>query len=139
MLEESKEERLNLPTNEIGEIKDFFKNNPDLAYTHKVLSLPPAWEPDGASVIDYEVAKVGVVQYHNKETQEKLFHFAYPGDLSDLPEAETGNKRGLIYQTYSSDSLNLIAWKSAPTVVSIMAGRRSAEELAELAVLGSSP
>jgi hypothetical protein len=137
MLEESKEERLNLPTNEISDIKDFFKNNPDLNYTHKVLSVPEVWEPDGASVIDYEVEKVGIVQYHHKETQEKLFHFSFPGELSDLPKAETGNMRGLLFQTYSSDSLNLIAWKSSPNVVSILAGRRAAPELAEIAVLGS--
>jgi hypothetical protein len=138
MLEESKEERLNLPTNEINEIREFFKNNQSLTYSHKVFKdIPEVWEPDGASVIDYEIEKVGVVQYHHRETGEKLFQFSYPGDLSDLPKAESGNMRGLIFQTYTSDSLNLIAWKSDAGVVSILAGRRSAPELAEIAVLGS--
>ncbi len=138
MLEESKEERLNLPTNEINEIRQFFSSNPDLSFAFKVLKdIPDSWEPDGASVIDYEIEKVGVVQYHHKETSEKLFHFSYKGELSDLPKAETGNMRSLVFQTYSSDSLNLIAWQSAPSVTSILVGRRSAPELAEIAVLGS--
>ena len=45
--------------------------------------------------------------------------------------------RGLIYYTYASDDLNFIAWQSGNQVVSMLVGRRSAPELAELAVSGS--
>lgn len=137
-MEEDPGERLNLPTQDLKEIRQYLATYPGLDFKPKVLkALPPVWGPDGATVIDYEIAKVAVVQYGNTTSKEKLFHFSYAGELSDLPKAEPGNMRGLIFQTYASDELNLIAWQSAPGVVSLLVGRRSAPELAELAVIGS--
>lgn len=135
---EKSDGRLNLPSSDLKEIKQFFSTYPGLAYSPKVLKqLPGGWQPDGATVIDYEIAKVAVVQYTNKDTKERLFHFSYGGELSDLPAAEPGNMRGLVYQTYASDDLNFIAWQAGNHVVSMLVGRRSAPELAELAVTGS--
>lgn len=135
---EKTEQRLNLPVGDLKEIRQYFASYPGLAYSPKVLKpLPLAWQPDGATVIDYEIATVSVVQYTNTESKEKLFHFSYEGELSDLPAAESGNMRGLIYQTYASDDLNFVAWQSGSHVVSMLVGRRSAPELAELAVKGS--
>lgn len=137
-LEEDQQERLNLPTHDVKEIHQYFTAYPGLDFTPRMLKkIAEPWEPEGATIIDYEVAKVAVVMYEDTHTGEKLFHFSYAGQLSDLPAAEPGNMRGLIYQTYTSDELNLIAWQSSADVVSLLVGRRSAPELAEIAVAGS--
>lgn len=135
---EKAEKILDFPSDDINEIKQYFGANQGLQFNPGVLKpLPSPWIPDGAKVIDYEIAKVTVVEYSNSQNQEKLFHFSYIGNLSDLPPAEPGNMRGLIYQTYTSDDMNFIAWQSGNNVVSLLVGRRSAKELAELAVRGS--
>ena len=138
-MEEDPGERLNLPSQDLKEIRQYLSSYPGLDFKPIVMkTLPTVWEPDGATVIDYEIAKVAVIQYGNTTSKEKLFHFSYAGELGDLPKAESGNMRGLIFQTYSSDELNLIGWQSAQGVVSLLVGRRSAPELAELAVAGTS-
>jgi hypothetical protein len=136
-MEEEPTGRLNLPTQDGKEINRYLTTYPGLEFKPMVLKPLTGWQPDGATVIDYEIAKVAVVQYGNTTSKEKLFHFSYAGELADLPKAEPGNMRGLIFQTYASDELNLIAWQSSPGVVSLLVGRRSAPELAELAVAGS--
>ena len=102
-------------------------------------NVPSTWDLDGATVIDYEVAKVAVVMYERRQSRnpEKLFHFSFAGKLSDLPPADPGNMRGLIFQTYASNEQNVIAWQSANNTVSLLIGRRSAPELAEIAVAGA--
>ena len=137
-LEEEPRERINLPSRDLKEIKQYLANYPGLKFSPKVLqSLGSNWQPVGASVIDYEIAKVAVVIYGRDTGKEKLFHFSYSGTLKDLPKSEQGNMRGLLFQTYASEELNLIAWQAEDGVVSLLIGRRSAPELAELAVMGS--
>ena len=137
-LEEDPRDRLDLPSVDMKEIRQYLAAYPGLDFTPRVLNqLPADWKPEGATIIDYEIAKVALVQFANVQSKEKLFHFSYSGSLKDLPPAEPGNMRGLIYQTYSSDDLNLIAFEGPPGVVSIMAGRRSAPELAEVALEGT--
>jgi hypothetical protein len=98
--------------------------------------VPAGWQIDGATVIDYEVAKVAAVMYERggAKTKELFFFFSFAGELSDLPASEPGNMRGLIFQTYASNELNLVAWQVAPGVVALLVGRRSAPELAEIAL-----
>lgn len=137
-LEEEQKDRLNLPSRDMKEIRQYLASYPGLGFTPKVMqNLGSNWQPEGATVIDYEIAKVAVVIYARDRQRDKIFHFSYAGELSDLPATEPGNMRGLIFQTYASDELNLIAWQSAPGIVSLLVGRRSAPELAELAVIGS--
>lgn len=135
-LEEDARDRLDLMTDNYKEIKQYQAAYPKLDFVPKILHLPATWKPEGTTVIDYEIAKVSVVQYAHSNGREKLFHFAYVGSLSDLPKSEPGNMRGLIYQTYASSEQNLIAWQDGD-VVNLLVGRRSAPELAELAVSGA--
>ena len=137
-IEDDASERINLPSRDLNEIKQYLATYPGLAFKPRVLrELPGSWEPAGASVIDYEIAKVSVVMYENAASKEKLFHFSFGGQLADLPKATSVNMRGLVFQPYTSNELNFIAWQSAADVVSLLAGRRSVPELAELAVAGS--
>lgn len=139
-LEEDAQDRLNLPSHDAKEVRQYLATYPGLDFKPRMLKkVPASWQIDGATVIDYEVAKVVAVMYENSgsKTKEKLFYFNFAGELSELPKAEPGNMRGLIFQTYASDELNLVAWQAAPGVVSLLVGRRSAPELAELASAGA--
>ncbi len=135
---EDPEGRLLFPSTSIEEITKYLNASRNLGFSPLVLkSFSQSWVPEGATIIDYEVAKIAVVEYKNTESKEKLFHFAFKGTLSDLPKAEPGNYRGLIYQTYSSDKINIIAWQHKKDVISFLVGRRSAPELATLARMGT--
>lgn len=137
-LEEDPRDRLDLPSGDMKEIRQYLAAYPGLEFKPKVLKdVPKDWKAEGATIIDYEIAKVALVQFSNVGSKEKLFHFSYSGELKDLPAAEPGNMRGLIFQTYSSDDLNLVAFEGPKGVVSILAGRRSAPELAEIALDGT--
>ncbi len=139
-LESSSRERINLPTNDIKEVRQYLAQYPGLDFQPKALNqVPSPWQVNGATVIDYEVAKVAVVTYVLREgdkVRDRLTHFSFAGKLSDLPAAEPGNMRGMIFQTYTTEEFNFVAWESQPGVVSILVGRRSAPELAEIAVSG---
>ncbi len=138
-IEEDPRERVNLPSHDVKEVRAYLASYPGLEFKPKMLkTIAKNWDLEGATIIDYEVAKVVAVIYSNSTSKEKLFHFSYAGELSDLPPSETGNMRGLTFQTYASDELNLITWQSAPGVVSLLVGRRSAPELAEIALAGRS-
>lgn len=138
-MEADPEGRLDLPSFDLKEVKDYLATYPGLEFRPRLLhSFGEGWKLDGATIIDYEIAKVAAVQYSNKNINEKLVHFSFAGQLGDLPRAETGNMKGLNYQAYASDQLNLIAWQHGSGVVSLLVGRRSAPELAEIAVLGGS-
>jgi len=136
-LEEDPQERLNLPSSDLKEIRQYLVNYPGLDFKPFVLrSISNNWLPEGATVINYEVAKVTVVQYSHNATSEKLFHFIYAGDLSDLPPSAQGRYKDLNFQTYATDQHNFIAWEPSPGVVSILVGKRSAPDLAEMAIAG---
>lgn len=138
-LEEDPDGRLDLPSEELREIKQYVEAIPGLNFKPQVLKdLGDDWKPEGASLIDYEIAKVVVVRYSNPDRgNEKLHHFSFSGAFSDLPKAERAEYRGLSYQVYANDRLNVLAWESSPGVMSFLVGRRSAVELAELARRGS--
>jgi hypothetical protein len=139
-MEEDTEGRLDLPSHDLAEIRKYLETNPALGFKARLLKeLGAGWVPDGASVIDYETAKVAVVQYGNETLSEKMFFFALPGNMTDLPRVDQGNLRGLIYQTYSSDQLNTIVWQIEKGILAFMVGRRSAPELASLARSGMEP
>lgn len=138
MEEDVDSSRLNLPSNDINEIAEFFAQHPGLEFSPEILAkLPSDWRPAGASVIDYETNKVSVVQYFNTVRKEFLFIFSYKAKLSDLPKSEPGKVDGLTYQTYTSEQLNVVAWQSTPNTVSMVVGRRSAPELAAFARQGT--
>lgn len=129
--------RLDLPSRSLKEIRAYLSTYPGLPFRPQTLRpFSKNWTPEGATVVDYEVAKVSAVQYGTPKSGEKLFHFSYKGKLEDLPKSELGDMQGLRYQTYANDDVNLIAWQHAPDTVSLLVGRRGAVELAGFAVAG---
>lgn len=134
VLTEDPEDRLDFPTDRLAEINNYFARYPDLGFTPKTMQEPGAdWEVNGATVIDYEVARVLATQFTAQNTGEKLFLFLYKGSLEQLPASTPGNHQGLMYQAYASDRLNVIAWQVTPEVSGMLIGVRGAKELAELA------
>lgn len=136
-LEEDPDGRLDLPTANLDEIKDYVAAYRGVDYKPYVFDQqPPGWKPDGATIIDYEVAKIITVQFSNRNIDEKIFYFTFKGELSDLPKTDPGNLQGFIYHTYASDVLNMIVWQQQEGVLSMLVGHRSAPELAAIAKAG---
>lgn len=137
-MEEDTQNRIDLPTSDMKEIRQYLANYPDLDFKPRPLrTVPQQWRPLGVSVIDYEVAKVAAVQYLDTASKEKLFHFSFAGRLSDLPKSDASTMNGIRFQTYASEQLNLVAWQHDSDIVSLLVGRRSAAELYEIAARGT--
>lgn len=136
-MEDDPEGRLELPTASMKEIRSYLESYSGLPFTPKPLTnFGKDWAPEGTTVVDYEMAKVVAIQYGHQQKSEKLFHFMYKGNISALPKAELGDMKGLRYQTYANDDVNIIAWQHDPDMVSLLIGRRGAVELAGYAVIG---
>lgn len=133
-MEEDPDGRLDFPTNNLKEIQDYFNSYPELGFRVPNLKSPvETWQPEGATIIDYDTAKIAAAQFANAGIQEKLFFFMYEGSLKQLPNAEPGNYKGLLYQAYGSDKVNVVTWQVADSVVGMVIGHRSAPELADFA------
>ena len=131
LIEDGKD-RLDLPTDSFDEVKEYLASYPELGFKPKVLtSKSTGLNIEGASVLDYDPTKVSVVVYSDPIRHDRILHFTLPGETSELPKAEPGNFQGLIYQTYASDVMNMIAWNPAPGILAIAAGSRGATELAD--------
>jgi hypothetical protein len=125
---------LDYPATEPEELREYFNNNPRFNVKPVTFRVhPQGWRLVGASVIDYDVAVIGVVEYKNDALNEHLFHFSYEGSLDDLMNSEEGDVDGFKYRAYASDKVNLIAWQQAEGLVSFLVGHRSAVELAKMA------
>jgi hypothetical protein len=133
LIEDGKE-RLDLPSDNIEEVKEYLANYPDLGPPAKAKVLTAkasGMSIEGATVLDYDSTRVAVVVYSDPVKRDRILYFTLPGETGDLPKAEPGNFQGLIYQTYASDRLNMIAWNPTPGVLAIAAGSRGATDLAD--------
>lgn len=134
VMNENSEGRINYPTDSVEEANTFFSKIPELGFEPKSMKAPPAdWKASGASLIDYDSAKITVTQFQHKTSGEKLYLFFYVGKLSQLPKSTEGNANGLVYQPYASSNLNVMAWQSQPNVVGMVIGYRAVKELADFA------
>lgn len=75
-LENDIEERIDLKTDSIDDVTEFFRNYPNYQANDAKLAFVKGWKLEGASVIDYEVAKIGVVVYTKP----------IPGQMDELVE-----------------------------------------------------
>jgi hypothetical protein len=138
-LEEDPDGRINLPSTDIEEIKQFVGTVPGLTYRPVVLRPIKGWNPEGVSIIDYDVMKVVAINYVSPErSNEHFHHFMVPGKMSEMPyKGEEADYRGLKYRVYGSDKLNIVVWQHTSEMISILAGHRSAAELADMARTGT--
>jgi hypothetical protein len=138
-IEEDSKGRIDYPTKDWNDLKQFVESIPGLVFQPEILRpLGDEWGLTGASVINYDVMKVVVINYVNaKLANEQLHHFLIPGTLADLPKAESSNLRGLTYQVYANDKINMVAWEQKSGQISILVGHRSAQDIAEIARRGT--
>ena len=138
-LEEDPDGRMNLPSTDLDEIRQFTSTVPGLAFRPNVLRALKGWNPEGVSIIDYDVMKVIAINYVSPErNNEHLHHFMIPGKMSNIPfKGEEADYRGIKYRVYSSEKLNILVWQHSPDMISALAGHRSSPELAELARTGT--
>ena len=61
--EEDLGDRIDMRTDSLDDVKEFFKNYPDFYASNATLADVKGWNLEGASVIDYEIAKIGAVVY----------------------------------------------------------------------------
>ncbi len=134
VMNESSEGRINFPTDSVEEANAFFKKLPDLGFVPKTMkAVPQDWKVSGASLIDYDSAKITVTQFQHTASGERQYLFFYPGKVSQLPKSVEGNANGLVFQSYASSNLNVMAWQVDPNVVGMMIGNRGVQELANFA------
>lgn len=140
VMNENSEGRLNFPTDKVEEVNNYFAKLPELGFEPKpIRALPPEWKVAGASLIDYDGAKITVTQFATETTNEKQYLFFYVGKLDQLPKGPVGNSNGLVYQSYGSSTLNIMAWEAEKNVVGMLIGHRSPKDLAEFALKAIGP
>ncbi|RYZ58822.1 MAG: hypothetical protein EOP07_05870 [Proteobacteria bacterium] len=135
VMNENSEGRLNFPTDRVEELNGYFAKVPELGFEPKAMkALPADWKVAGGSLIDYDGAKITVTQFLNTTSNEKQYLFFYVGKLEQLPKSNPGNSNGLVYQSYGSSNLNVMAWQAEKDVVGMLIGYRAPKDLADFAM-----
>ena len=140
-LENDSQGRILFPSSKLDEIKSYFDTDKSLDYKPVLLeSIPSEWHLVGASILDYEIEKVLLIQYNNSTLDEKLSHFIVRGDynLENNDSILVGN---ITFYSYASDQLNMIVWET-PTestsnskIVNIVTSRRGIQNM--LSIVGT--
>ncbi len=128
------EDKLIIKTDAKSEIEHLFDLDKSLKFKPMILDkFSSSYVIEGARIVKYEgIADIAAVQY-TSQSSKRLVYFQYQGLLSDLPDAEPGNMLGLIYHSYATDDLNMIAWQAQQNVVGLLVGFDGTEELARYA------
>jgi hypothetical protein len=136
-MEQSEELRLDFPTDNLDDAQNYIKKHPELGFEYTPIKpFEGGWDVIGTSVIDYDVLKMPVIAFKKEGVGGTMFLFFVKGDLAQLPAAEPGNQKGLLYQAYGTEAINMIAWQykdKNEKVLAIMVSRLGAAEMAQFA------
>ncbi len=140
-LENDSQGRILFPSSKIDEVKSYFDTDKSIDYKPVLLeSIPSEWHLVGASILDYEIEKVLLIQYNNSTLDEKLSHFIVRGEynLENNDSILVGN---ITFYSYASDQLNMIVWET-PTestsnskIINIVTSRRGIQNM--LSIVGT--
>ncbi len=121
------------------EIEDYFLSSNRLSFSPVTLKNIEAlgWQIIGSSVIDYDVAKISMIQYEAKNEENSLFLYSFKGKLEDLPIEDSIKLEEVKYFTFGSEKVNLITWQSSDETITFLFGWKSIKDLAILANAGS--
>jgi hypothetical protein len=126
------DEKLEFPSSDIKEIQEYFKNNPKLGWTPPPLGDDGDYQPQGGLILDYEVVKIAATKWEHKTKKGfYLFHYVFEEDWDQIPSSVETQEGSLTYRSYSSQELNLIAWKEGP-LVHFLAGQENHAQLARM-------
>ncbi|MDD9952361.1 MAG: hypothetical protein OXT67_12430 [Zetaproteobacteria bacterium] len=129
-------DRIYFPSDNNEDILKYFSQSRELDFTPRVIdTLPEGLKPTGASVIDYEVAKLGVAVYSKSET-EKIFLFTFYGEAKELALGKSVTYNNRQYFVLASDRVNLVVWQDSATTIGTLVGRESMEDMLSLAQSG---
>lgn len=144
---ENNNSRLDLPSDNLDEISAFINTNKTLDFRPNVLdNLPPGWDPEGASVIDYDKVKVIAIQFASKnfkydygdyKVKERMLYFNFKGEVNMLPQTSPQDINGFKYYSYTTGDQNIVVWQVYGDVVGMLVGHRTIETLARIAMGGS--
>ena len=130
-------QRLDFPSSNTAEIRSYFANHRGLNFQHHLLRTPSAWQPRGASVIDYDSMLVAVVRYEDINSDDFVLHYSFRGKADNLSASPENTVDDFTYRSYASDELNMIAW-SQDQSVAVLVGRLGTEDLVVLGKTSSS-
>ena len=124
-------QRLDFPTSNTAEIRNYFANHRGLDFQHQILRMPSRWQPRGAGVIDYDSTLVTVIGYEASDSDDFIMHYSFLGKADNLPASAESTSDGFAYRSYASDELNMIAW-SRDQSVEVLVGRLGTKDLVAL-------
>ena len=140
-LENDSQGRILFPSSKIDEVKSYFDADQSIDFKPVLLeSIPSEWHLTGASILDYEIEKVLLIQYNNSTLDEKLAHFVVRGEynLENNDSIVVGN---ITFYPYASEQLNMIVWET-PTestsnakIINIVTSRRGIQNI--LSIVGT--
>lgn len=133
MMEEDRELTMDISSSKIPDLESFFtKQKKDFDFSPYIIEVPKEWEAQGSSIIDYDFVKIAVTRFHNSSVDKSLFHFVFAGRLEELSPSSQGRLDHFLYQTYTSDKMNVIVWQHNPGTLAMLVARLRFSELAQL-------
>ena len=135
MDQDDEDERIAFPSSSLTDIRQFFREGGTLGFEPHQLTAAPklGWTPKGSTIIDYEVAKIAATMFADRQ-QDSLFHFVFLQGMELLPQSDEIKERGIVFRTYASDELNLIAWQYPDgNTLGFLVGRLAADDLVHIA------
>jgi hypothetical protein len=131
--EDDENERLLLPSTEVQEVQDYLDAIPASGFNPKMLSgvFAKGWQIEGASLIDYEVAKIAVVKY--RQNRDGLYFFTLAGNIDKLPRSELVVRNQRTFLPFASDRINILCWQIDAQTLGMLASRVGMEGLLALA------
>lgn len=133
VLENDPAGRMDLVTDDPSEVENYFAKYPNLGFKVGLLKVPAGWAVKGATVIDYDFAKVGAVLYSQNDGSDQLVQFVWKSKKGDLPAAYEGKEGNLTYASYTSEATNLISYSNGDETSTLLVGRLSAVQMAKIA------
>ena len=141
VLENDSQGRITFPSSKLEDIKSLFDADSTIDFKPVLLeSIPQEWHLVGASILDYDIEKVLLVQYNNSTLNEKLDHFIVRGNYN-LENNDSIVVGGITFYPYASDKFNMLVWET-PTesttntrIVNIVASRRGIQHM--LSIVGT--
>lgn len=132
-MEEDGGGRLDFPSSSLEEINEFLGDTKGLLFNIPLIKrVPEGWQLEGATIIDYETDKIATLQF-NRAEMGKMFLFIFKGAITELPDSTEGFLGKMVYQTYGTEDINVIAWQIDPELLGMLVGHDDALSLAKSA------
>ena len=135
----------NYPTENLEDALIYLKRQREMGFTFDGIRPPgDGWHVDGVTVLDYDETQIPLIHFVKDTIPGGIYLFFARGNLAQLPPSDPGNRKGLLYQAYGTDTMTLIAWQfkeKDEKVLAIMVGTVQTglgpQDLAEYARIAS--